>query len=33
MLLEWAEMHKDELLLDWNLAMDRKLPQKIDPLK
>lgn len=33
MLLEWAEMHKDELLLDWDLAMDQKLPQKIDLLK
>lgn len=33
MLLEWAEMHKEELLADWDLAMVKKLPHKIDPLK
>ena len=32
-LLEWAEIHKDELLEDWNLAMSKKIPNKIEPLK
>lgn len=32
-LLEWAELHKDELLIDWNLAMQKRLPNAIEPLK
>lgn len=31
--LAWAELHKDELLADWELAMNGELPFKIEPLK
>jgi len=30
--LAWAELHKDELLADWELAMNGELPFKIKPL-
>ncbi len=33
LVLAWAEIHKDELLANWNLAMNSELPYKIDPLK
>ena len=33
LVLAWAEIHKDELIADWNLAMNSELPFKIDPLK
>ncbi len=29
----WSELHKDELLADWKLAMESELPFKIEPLK
>jgi hypothetical protein len=29
----WAELHKDELLADWQLASDGELPFGIDPLR
>ena len=29
----WAELHKDELMADWNLAQNGELPFSIDPLK
>lgn len=29
----WAELHKDELIADWNLAINGELPFKIEPLK
>ncbi len=29
----WAELHKEELLADWNLAVNNELPYKIEPLK
>lgn len=29
----WAELHKEELLADWELASNDELPYKIDPLK
>jgi hypothetical protein len=29
----WAELHQDELLADWKLAMESELPFKIEPLK
>jgi hypothetical protein len=29
---EWAELHRDELLADWELAQARKELAKIDPL-
>ena len=33
LVLAWAELHKDELLADWELASCGELPFKIDPLK
>jgi hypothetical protein len=32
MIFEWLDMHKDELLEDWQLARDRKNLLKITPL-
>lgn len=32
MVFEWLDLHKDELLEDWQLAQDRKTLLKIDPL-
>jgi len=32
MIFEWAELHKDELLNDWELAVLRKSLVKIEPL-
>jgi hypothetical protein len=32
MIFEWLEIHKDELLNDWQLAQDRKALVKIEPL-
>ncbi len=29
----WAELHKEDLLADWNLAVNGELPFKIEPLK
>ena len=29
----WAELHKDELLADWELAQNGETPYKIDPLR
>jgi hypothetical protein len=33
LVLAWAEIHKDDLLADWNLASQGELPFKIEPLK
>lgn len=33
LVLAWAELHKDELLADWELASNGELPFKIEPLK
>jgi hypothetical protein len=33
LVLAWAELHKEELLADWELASNGELPFKIDPLK
>lgn len=33
MVVEWASMHKDELLHDWELAKKQQQPEKIKPLK
>jgi hypothetical protein len=32
MIFEWLDLHKDELIADWNLAQDRKALIKIAPL-
>jgi len=29
----WAEIHKEELIADWQLASNGELPFKIDPLR
>jgi hypothetical protein len=33
MVLEWASLHREELLEDWKLATEKKEIKKIDPLK
>ena len=33
LVLEWYNLHKDELVEDWNLARDRKPLRRIDPLE
>lgn len=32
LVMEWAVLHKDELLRNWDLAIKRKHTFKIDPL-
>lgn len=33
LVLAWAELHKDELLADWELVMNGQEPFKIQPLQ
>jgi hypothetical protein len=33
LVLDWAELHRAELLADWELCRDHKEPSKIDPLQ
>lgn len=33
LVLAWTEIHKEELLADWELASKGELPFKIEPLK
>ena len=33
LVMEWAVLHKKELLKDWELAKANKQPEKIEPLK
>ena len=33
LVLEWLDLHRDELLVDWSLAQDRKPLNKIEPLE
>jgi hypothetical protein len=33
LLQAWIELHKDELMADWTLAVSGQLPFKIDPLR
>ena len=33
MVLEWASLHRDELIEDWRLASEMKEIKKIEPLK
>ncbi len=33
LLLAWIEIHKDELMADWELAVSGEQPYKIDPLR
>ncbi len=33
LLLAWLEIHKDELMADWELAVSGQQPYKIEPLR
>lgn len=33
LLQAWIELHKDELMADWELALSGEHPYKIDPLR
>lgn len=33
LVIAWAELHKDDLLANWDLAQNGEIPFKIDPLK
>ena len=33
LILAWAELHKDELLADWQLLMNGEQPFKIEPIR
>ena len=33
MVMEWFELHKDELLEDWELCAKREMPNPIEPLE
>jgi hypothetical protein len=32
LVFEWMDLHKNELLENWNLAQNGQLPKKIEPL-
>ena len=32
MILEWATLHREELLQDWKLCATKQMPKKIPPL-
>ena len=33
LVLDWAELHQQELLRDWELCQNKQHPQPIEPLK
>ncbi len=33
LVIEWASLHQNELLDDWNIAQQQKAPKRIEPLK
>ncbi len=33
MIFEWLELHREELMIDWNLAQEGDRLNKIEPLK
>jgi hypothetical protein len=33
LILDWAELHQNELLQDWDLCQKKMAPNKIEPLK
>jgi len=33
LVLAWIEIHKDELMADWELAVNGQPPYKIEPLR
>lgn len=32
LILEWASLHREELIEDWNLCEQNQMPKKIQPL-
>lgn len=32
LVMEWASLHQEELLHNWNRAKERQIPNKIEPL-
>ena len=32
LVIEWASLHQDELMKDWELTRNRKPPERIEPL-
>ena len=33
LVMAWIEIHRDELMADWDLAVNGQLPYKIEPLR
>ena len=33
LIIDWAELHQKELLVDWELCTQKLMPKKIEPLK
>ena len=33
LIIDWAELHQEELLADWELCTQKLMPKKIEPLK
>ena len=33
LVIDWAELHQKELLTDWDLCLQKQMPNKIEPLK
>jgi len=33
LVLDWAELHRDELLKDWELCRQHQQPDEIEPIK
>ena len=33
LVLDWAELHQQELLEDWRLCMEKQQPKPIEPVK
>lgn len=33
LILEWYELHKDELMEDWELCSQKEMPKTIEPLE
>jgi hypothetical protein len=33
LVLDWAEIHQNELLEDWKICEQKQMPKKINPLK
>ena len=33
LLVAWVELHQDELMADWKLALEGQKPYKIEPLR